>query len=105
MIKPDLLGTVTYIKSGGRTFPVQSGYRANCNLEGETANHSYAIWFINKDVLKLGKSCECKFKFSFSDNEGFNIVVSEGQKIELNEGLLKVGELIIKKILNEKLIV
>ena len=56
-----------------------------------------------KKKLHPGEKCKAEFKYKFSDDERFEIKLNEGQIIELNEGSRKIGELIIQKIVNERL--
>lgn len=96
----DLIGTIHLLKTGGRLTPIRSGYRAHCNIKGETRQDSFIVWFKDREILSPGENCECEFCFLFRNHKNFEKSVSDGQILELNEGDRKIGELLIKSVLN-----
>ena len=99
----DIIGEIGLLKKSGRITPIHKEYWGHGNLKGNERNDSYFIYLRDKDQLKPGEKCKAEFKFKFSNDERFEIKLSEGQIIELNEGARKIGEFIIQKIVNEKL--
>jgi len=99
----DLIGTICLNEKDGRLTPIRSGYKAHCNIIGESMQDSYVVWLINKDELKPGECSECEFTFLFSDLDDFQKSISEQQILELNEGSRQIGKLIVKTVLNSKL--
>lgn len=99
----DIIGEVSLLIDSGRKSPILKEYWGHGNLIGEKRNDSFLIYLIDKDQLRPGETCKAEFKYKFSDDERFDISIAEGQVIELNEGDRKIGEFIIRKIINEKL--
>ena len=99
----DLEGQISLLKENGRITPIFNSYKGHACIKGQERQDSYKIHLKDKDQLFPGETCEAEFSFLFSYHEKFEIKIQENQILELNEGIRKIGEFRVTRVLNEKL--
>jgi translation elongation factor EF-Tu-like GTPase len=101
--KPDFIALVTYFlpESGGRNWPVHSGYQPIFQFEG-IAEYAHAEnIFTDREYLQLGETAAAEI--TIVGSQQFDHLLFEGKRFNIFEPPRHIGSGIIKKILNKDL--